>query len=141
MRERARSQKIDVPFDADLGDGAPSAWAGDIEQLIFQGSRFVEEVVFFHKASSTLILADLVIAFEPEHVRPHLRWLFALGGMTSPGQTPRDLRATFWGREPRARASYQQMLGWQPRRAIFAHGRFYLDDATAQLERAFAWLR
>jgi hypothetical protein len=141
VRERARSRKIDVAFDADLGDDAPSSWTQDIDQLVFRGSRFMEEVVFFHKASSTLILTDLVMALEPERVRPRLRWLLGLGNTLWPGQTPREVQATSWGRKPQARACYQRILQWQPRRVLFAHGRFYLDDAMAQLERAFAWLR
>ncbi|HEX5751676.1 MAG TPA: DUF4336 domain-containing protein [Archangium sp.] len=141
VRERARSQKLDVPFDADLGDDAPSSWAQDIGQLIFRGSRFMEEVVFFHKASSTLILADLVMALERERVRPRLRWLLELGGTMWPGQTPREVQATTWGRKPQARACYRRILDWKPRRVLLAHGRFDLEDATAQLERAFAWLR
>ncbi|NTX55747.1 DUF4336 domain-containing protein [Myxococcus sp. CA039A] len=141
VRERARSQKLDVPFDADLQDGAPEVWANDFEQLIFRGSRFVEEVVFFHKDSATLILADMVMALEKERIRPRFRWLLTLGGTMWPGQTPREVQATAWGRKPQARACYQQMLGWQPQRVLLAHGRCYLDDAVAQLERAFAWLR
>jgi glyoxylase-like metal-dependent hydrolase (beta-lactamase superfamily II) len=141
VRERARSQQLEVPFDADLQDDAPAAWAQELEQLVFRGSRFVEEVVFFHKASSTLILADLVMALEQERVRPRFRWLLTLGGAMWPGQTPREVQATSWGRKSQARACYQRMLGWQPRRVLFAHGRCYLDDAVARLERAFAWLR
>jgi hypothetical protein len=141
VRERARSKKIEIGFDSDLGDDAPPSWAGDLDQLVFRGSRFVEEVVFFHRESSTLILADLVMALEHERVRAPLRWLLALIGVMSPGATPRELRPTFWGRRPQARACYRRMLEWQPRRVILAHGRFYLDDATAELERAFAWLR
>lgn len=100
VRERARTQKIDVAFDADLGDDAPPAWAHDFEQLVFRGSRFMEEVVFFHKPSSTLILADLVMALEKERIRPRLRWLLALGGTLWPGQTPREVQLTTWGRKP-----------------------------------------
>ncbi len=48
---------------------------------------------------------------------------------------------SFWGRKPQARACYRQLLEWQPRRMIMGHGRLYLEDATAHLERAFAWLR
>ncbi len=141
VRERARSQRIDIAFDAELGDDVPAAWAGDLAQLVFRGSRFMEEVVFFHPASATLILADLIMALEADRVRPPLRWLLALVGVMWPGQTPRELRPTFWGRRPQARACYRRMLAWQPRRLIFAHGRCHLDDATAHLERAFAWLR
>ncbi len=141
VRERARSRKIDVSFDADLGDSAPPVWTADFEQLVFQGSHYMDEVVFFHRASSTLILADLVMALEQERVRPRLRWLLTLGGAMWPGQTPSELRMTSWGRKPQARASYQKLLGWQPRRVLLAHGRCYLEDATAQLERALSWLR
>ncbi|XXF75645.1 DUF4336 domain-containing protein [Myxococcaceae bacterium GXIMD 01537] len=141
VRERARSQKIDVSFDADLHDEAPSAWTDDLEQLVFRGSRFVEEVVFLHKASSTLILADMVMALEHERVRPPIRWLLDLGGAMWPGQTPREVQVTSWGRTRQARASYQRILGWKPRRVLVGHGRCFLEDAEAQLERAFAWLR
>jgi hypothetical protein len=141
VRERARSQKLEVAFDADLEDAPPSAWAHELEQRIFRGSRFMEEVVFFHKGSSTLILCDLVMALERERVRPRLRGLLALGATLWPGQTPREVQLTTWGRKSQARASYQQLLGWKPRRVLFAHGRCYLEEGTAQLERAFAWLR
>jgi hypothetical protein len=101
----------------------------------------MEEVVFFHAASSSLLLADLVIAFEPERVRPHLRWLFGLVGVMWPGQTPREVQGSTWGRGAQARACYQRMLAWQPRRVILGHGRSYAEEGMARLERAFAWLR
>ncbi|AKQ66028.1 Methanol oxidation protein [Myxococcus hansupus] len=141
VRERARSQNIDVTFDADLEDTAPPAWSRDLGQHIFRGSRFVEEVAFFHGASSTLILADMVMALEPERLQPRWRWLLSLGGTMWPGQTPREVQVTSWGRTEQARASYEQLRAWQPRRVLLGHGRCYLDDGAAQLERAFAWLR
>lgn len=79
-----------------------------------------------------------------ESVHAPAEWshgLLTLGGAMWPGQTPREVQATSWGRRPQARACYQRMLGWRPKRVLFAHGRCYLDDAAAQLERAFAWLR
>jgi hypothetical protein len=54
-RERAASQGAEVSFDADLGDGPEGAWSEDLDQLVFRGSRFMEEVVFFHRGTSTLI--------------------------------------------------------------------------------------
>ena len=142
VRDRARSQKIEIDFAGDLEDQAPQEWAGEIEQLVFRGSRFMDELVFFHRASSTLILTDLVIALERERVRSRLlRWIFVAVGATWPGQTPRELRPTFWGRQAQARGCYERMLAFQPRQVLFAHGRCYLEDATERLERAFAWLR
>ncbi len=43
VRERAASQGVEVAFEADL------AWREDLGQLIFRGSHFMEEVVFFHR--------------------------------------------------------------------------------------------
>jgi hypothetical protein len=140
VRERARSQRIDVAFDADLGDAAAPAWAADLDQRIVRGSWYLEEAAFFHRASSTLILCDLIMALEPARVKAPLRWLLALVGTMSPGHTPREVRPTFWGRRGQARACLREILAWQPRRVIVAHGRGFEDDAAAQLARAFRWL-
>jgi hypothetical protein len=32
------------------------------------------------------------------------------------------------------------MISWQPQRIIIAHGRWYEDNAVAELKRAFRWL-
>jgi hypothetical protein len=142
VRERAVSQHIPVTFHAELEDTPPIEWALDIDQLIFRGSRFMDEVVFFHRHSKTLILADLIENFEPEKVEKKFRWLLGLSGVTDPdGMMPIDLRLTFWGHKAQARASYQHMLAWAPEKIILAHGRWYPDHGTAELERAFRWLR
>ncbi len=40
-------------------------WEADIKQTMFQGSQVMEEVVFFHNRSQTLILTDLTENFHP----------------------------------------------------------------------------
>ncbi|MCB9764920.1 MAG: DUF4336 domain-containing protein [Alphaproteobacteria bacterium] len=142
VRERAASQKVAVRFDRDLGDAPEPEWAGTLDQLIFRGSRVLEEVVFLHRSSRTLILADLIENFEPDHIEsPLWRVAMRVGGVTDPdGKAPIDLRMTFLGRKDIARACYQRMRAWDPERIILAHGRWYDRDGGAELDRAFRWL-
>jgi hypothetical protein len=126
---------------ADLGDEPPPEWTTEIDQLIFRGSRFMDEVVFFHRQSQTLILTDLIENFEPSRVARGLRWVIRLVGIADPsGKTPMDLRMTFLGRKAQARQAYKQMLAWTPEKIILAHGRWYPENGTAELKRAFQWL-
>lgn len=142
VRERAAEQDIEVHFDDDLGDAPPEAWLNEIDQLQFRGSRFMDEIAFFHRASRTLILTDLIENFEPEKVARKWRWLMKLGGVTHPdGKLPLDLRMTFLGHKDIARECYARMRAWRPERIIIAHGRWYEEDAMAELDRAFRWLR
>ncbi len=60
VEERAVKQKIPVSFDEKLTDKAPQAWEDQINQLVFKGSKGMEEVV---KDSQTLILTDLIGEF------------------------------------------------------------------------------
>ncbi|MGI9247565.1 MAG: DUF4336 domain-containing protein, partial [Woeseiaceae bacterium] len=53
-------RRSDLHFDAELGDDPDPAWAADIDQVIFRGSLFMEEVTFFHRASRTAIICDLI---------------------------------------------------------------------------------
>jgi hypothetical protein len=141
VRERAASQRIDVTFDADLSDEPERAWGEDLDQLVFRGSRLLEEVVFFHRKTRTVILADLIENFEPSKVGGLYEWLVRLAGAADPdGKAPIDLRLTFLGRKDEARASLGRMLAWEPEKVIVAHGRWYERNGTAELRRAFRWL-
>jgi hypothetical protein len=134
VRERAASRGAEeVCFGRDLADGPEEAWRGDLDQLIFRGSRFMEEVVFFHRKTRTLILADFIENFEPEKVGSLYVWLLRLAGVEDPdGKTPIAVRLTFLGRKGEARASLEEMLAWRPEKVIMAHGRPYYRDTPRQ---------
>ncbi|MDD5579983.1 MAG: DUF4336 domain-containing protein [Methylobacter sp.] len=141
VRDRAANQGIALTFNADLSETPPPVWADDIDQLIFRGSRFMDEVVFFHKRTSTLILADLIENFEPKKVGWLYRVLLRLAGAADPdGKAPLDLRITFWGRKIQAYQGYQRILKWKPGRIILSHGRWYESNGIDELKRAFRWL-
>lgn len=141
VRARAAAQKVDVAFDADLGDAPPQAWAADLDQLHFRGSRVIEECVFFHRVSATLILADLIENFERGKLAGGMRWLARLGGVLDPdGKAPLDMRMTFTGRRCVARECFGKIMAWHPQRVILAHGRWYPENAEAELRRAFRWV-
>jgi hypothetical protein len=115
-------------------------WDEAMATLPVSGS-FMTEVVFFHRPSRTLVLTDLVENFELHKVgSPVFRWLMRLGGVAAPdGQLPRDLRLTFASRMPQLRAAAETMIGWDPERVIFAHGRWFEADGANRLKRAFRW--
>jgi hypothetical protein len=141
VRERAASQHVDVTFDRDLTDAHDDGWAREIDQLVFRGSRLMEEVVFFHRASRTLILADLIENFEKEKLTFPERLLMRIGGVSDPdGKASSGYRTTFLGHHDAARECVQRMIDWNPERIVIAHGRSYEKDATAELRRAFRWL-
>lgn len=142
VRKRAASQKIDVRFDDDLKDAPEEAWAAELDQLLFRGSRLIEEVVFFHRATRTLVLTDLIENFERERLGRFGALVARLGGVLAPnGATPVDFRLTFFGRKAAARASFERMQQWKPERIVIAHGRCFEKDAEGELSRAFRWVQ
>lgn len=141
VEERAAKIGIAVAFDRHLADQPDPAWAAEIDQLIFRGSKAFEEVVFHHKASRTVILTDLIENFEAQKLSRRYRWLVTLAGTLHPdGKAPIDMRMTFWRGKKQARLSAEKLIAWQPERVILAHGRWYTENGTAELKRAFRWL-
>jgi len=133
-------KRADLVFAGVLGDEPRSEWAGSMDQLLFRGSWFMEEVVFFHRPSRTLVLGDLVENHEPEVLGPVQRFWAARNAMLAPhGSTPRNFRLSFLRRD-RARESLARMLAWEPERVLLMHGRCVTEDATSFLRRAFGWL-
>lgn len=137
VRDRAASHGMRIRFDHDLGAEAEPPWQGQIDQMIVEGSRLHREAVFFHRASRTLILTDLIENFEPPKLRWWMRPLVRLAGIAHPnGHMPPDMRASF--DKAQLAASVRRMLDWNPERVILAHGAWYRDSGAAELRRAFA---
>ncbi|MDU8927466.1 DUF4336 domain-containing protein [Alisedimentitalea sp. MJ-SS2] len=140
VAERAAKAGRELRFDHDLGGEAAATWAGEIEQIIVEGSSVHREAVFFHRASKTLILTDLIENFEAKNLSWWMRIATRLGGIRDPdGQMPRDMRATFRDRAA-LRDAVERMIGWGPERIILAHGRWYENGGVDELKRAFRFL-
>lgn len=130
----------DVAWHAELGDAPPEAWAEDIDQLVFGGSKVLPEVVFFHRRSGALIVTDIVQNHEPDRDGWFWRSVKRLFGIQAPdGGCPPDWRLTVRDRDT-ARAARDRMLAWPFDRVVLSHGRCIVDDAHEHLRRAFAWL-
>lgn len=137
----AKKAKRPIALDAVLGNMPPFEWAADIDQVLIEGA-VMDEADFFHRASRTLILTDLIENFEPDRIRSRfLRWLIRAAGAADPdGSAPYDMRASFIFHRKALRASVERMIGWNPERVIVAHGRWYARNGAAELRRAFRWV-
>jgi hypothetical protein len=130
-----------LPSACILGGILSPGWLGDLDQLIFKGNLFIQEVFFFHKRSRTLIAADFIQNHPIERRKPLLNALWRLGGVAYPnGGVPLDIRLSFTDRTL-ARRSFEKLLLWDFDKLIIAHGVCIGKDAKPFVERAFRWLR
>lgn len=133
-------RRSDLRFDSELGDAPDDAWAGDIDQVAFHGSFAMTEVVFFHRASHTALVGDLVQRFDPSRVHGWKGLLMRLDGLVGErGSTPREWRASFL-RRGQARAARERVLEWNPQRLVIAHGACAASGAKAILADALSWI-
>jgi hypothetical protein len=137
----ARTAKKRLPCHQTLDEKPSPLWAGAIDQLVVSGG-ILNEFVFFHRPSRTLILTDLIENFELSRIRSRwLRALLRIGGVADPdGKSPIDMRLSFRGHRAELRVAVRTMLAWKPERVIFAHGRWYNRDGEHELRRAFRWV-
>ena len=133
-------KRPDLRFDAELGDDPDPAWKADIDQVIFHGSLAMEEVAFFHHASRTAIICDLIQRHPEATMTGWKGMLMRLDGLVGEhGSTPREWRASFL-RRGKARVAREKVLGWKPERLLIAHGQCAQTGATSILDKALGWM-
>ena len=99
------------------------------------------EVVFFHRATRTVILGDLIENHDPRLMSPVQQVFARFNRMLAPrGETPRNFRLSFV-RRSRARDAVERILAWEPRHVILMHGPCVRDSGTAFLRYGLRWLR
>jgi hypothetical protein len=134
-------QRESLPYTGVLGDAPSPNWSADLDQLAFQGNPLGEEVIFFHRASGTVILDDLIQIHLPRQGHPISNALLALTGVVAPdGGVPLDMRLTFTQRRL-AQQSLDHLLSWDFDKLIIAHGPCITHAAKPFVKRAFQWLR
>jgi len=132
-------KRPDLKFDWLLGDIAPEAWAGQLDQVLVRGNRWIWEVAFFHRQTRTLILVDLVE--NVTDATPHTGWQLKLWWKVvfhmwnTPKPAPEYQLG--WSDKKAARASLQRILQWDFERVILAHGDLIESDARKVVEKAW----
>lgn len=140
VRARARARGIDVRFNNDLGTEAPVYWQDEIEQIAVPGGYF-GEIVFFHKASKTLIVTDTIINLELDKLARPWRFATWLTGMHYPnGQLFFGMRLPFLLQRRKTKIAIEKILSWEPGRIILSHGRCFEENGSAVLRRLFSWV-
>lgn len=128
----------DLKFTDTLRDQPPPAWSSVFDQHILRGMPRLNEVVFLHRASRTLIVTDL--AFNLGGDMPFLsRTLLKINGCYDCFAVSRLLRTTIKDRAA-LRTSLDHILAWDFDRLVLSHGCNLESDAKDTLRLAVAFV-
>ena len=132
--------KIDCVFFQDEID-----FQSELEYILFAGFRVslitkaatLNEVVFYHRASKTLILTDTAFNFDRS-----FPWLTQLGAKLMGSYNtlqPSLLEKLVIEDKEQVKASVEKIFNWDFQRVIMAHGSIVENDAKAQLKKGYDW--
>jgi hypothetical protein len=133
-----QKKRPDLRFDATLGEQLEATWRDDLETLEIQGTM-LEETVFWHKPSGTLVSADLVENFKTADdwwTRLYLQ----IGGIYGEVGLSRMLRLAYRDRK-KARRDIDQLLSWDFDKIVLAHGEPIDSNGVEALRDTYTWLQ
>ena len=128
----------DLSFDGILSDRPEPGWSADFDQVPIRGNIFHNEVVFFHRHTRTLIVADLCISGHPEQPLFTRLVLWLAGVYQKPGPLL-DVKLAYLDKRS-ARNSIAQVLDWDFEQMILAHGHLVNSGAKQVFEKAYRFL-
>ncbi len=141
---RLAPKRKDLTFYKTLSTNTPEPeWVGQIDQCLFgSGNGWIDELVFFHRASRTVIFTDLVMDFDPESFSPLSRVTTRWNQMYQ--HTPRGVQFGHIFDRASLRSSLQTVRTCEAEHAIIAHSPWLCVDGKEQvadfLDSAFDWL-
>jgi hypothetical protein len=131
-------KREDLAADGVLHDTPDQRWAETLDQHLVRGMPMLNEVVFLHRTSRTLLLTDLAFNVTdemPRHTQRLMRWIGARGF----GPTWAERFVVIRDRAE-ARRSLEQLLRWDFDRVVVAHGGVLEHGGHAALAKGYGWL-
>ncbi len=133
-----RKKRPDLRIDLTLEESLPEELTRAVDVRLVAGAPALDEFVFFHRATRTLVVTDLVFNIEqPRGWLAHL--VFFVAGTRKRFAASRAIRFMVKDRA-RCAASMQEILAFPFETLVMAHGSIVRGDARARLAQAFAWL-
>lgn len=137
-------KRPDLPIDQVIQD-SKNNFLNEIEWLVFDGFRTfglsgsspLNECVFFHRESHTLVLTDTAFHFDESF--PLITQLAArvLGGYKE--LRPSLLEQLATQEREKVKQSVQKVLNWDFRRVIMAHGSIVETDTKRRFKEGYEW--
>jgi len=129
-------KRKDIHFSGNLYDHPNNEWKDELDQMIFKGCAFMEEVFFFHKSTKTLIVTDFIQSMHAYH-NFFERIIGKIGGVYKNPSPPWDLRLMFYLDRKNTRKSIQRINQWNFDKIIIAHGKLITQNAKEIFNNAF----
>ena len=130
------TKRADLNFTATLGEDPPAAWADEVDQVFMRAFRPLNEIVFFHRKTGTVIFTDLLFNIA-HHDSAYARFLLRLDGAFHGPAIPRSFMLLLRRRRGECAAFLQRILSWDFDRAIVGHGDIIESGAKPAIERAW----
>jgi len=133
------TKRPDIGFDGILSDDAPPEWGDQFDLVVVAGNRLMSEVAFYHRASRTLLLVDLIewIGDNTPRVGWALRIWWAIFRMWNKPR-PAPEYAMGWRNKKTAAGCLQRILRWDFQRIVISHGDLVTETAQAVAREAWA---
>jgi hypothetical protein len=138
------SKRPDIPIDKILNSGKVGI-TDEVEYLLFEGFKFFDligssalnEIVFFHRESQTLILTDTAYHFDESFsLKTQLAFRF-MGGYRK--LEPSFLEKFATREKDKVKRAIKQVLCWDFDRVIMAHGSIIENDGKRKLKEGYEW--
>ena len=101
----------------------------------------MEEVAFFHRASRTAMICDLIQRHPESKMSGWMGMLMRLDGLVGEhGSTPREWRASFLRRASSPNREEDKVLAWNAERLLIAHGECVHMEAAGIITAALSWI-
>ena len=125
------------PVDAWLGETEPS-WSTEIQSMCIEGVPKVDEFVFLHLTTGTLILTDLLfqIRYPVNALTKAILWM---AGVNKGKLAQSRLWRSITKDRAAAGRSVERMLSWDFDRVVLAHGDFVEGAGARERTREALW--
>lgn len=132
QRKRPDLQNLQVL----VPDDATQPWRGELSHLVFGGIALLQESLWFHHASGTLIATDILQCWQGP-LSLGVRLYLGLAGGHERLMVPRTVRLLVKDQSA-ARRSAQAALRWPIERVVLLHNSVLEDRAAERVAEAFS---